>query len=78
MQQLVHSASDPGGKMFEVISYFLQRLHSTQANARQQAIKVSFMVEESKVTARAAQKPPKCYPFRFRDDFGRSSVNLFL
>jgi hypothetical protein len=41
MQQLVHSSSDTGGKMFEVISYFLQRLHSTQANARQQAIKVS-------------------------------------
>lgn len=44
MQQLVHSSSDTGGKMFEVISYFLQRLHSTQANARVQAMKGLSMV----------------------------------
>ncbi|XP_025095936.1 integrator complex subunit 1-like isoform X2 [Pomacea canaliculata] len=39
LQDLVHGSSDNLGTMFDVFGYFLQRLASNQASARQQAIK---------------------------------------
>ncbi|GFS14002.1 integrator complex subunit 1, partial [Elysia marginata] len=39
LQQLVHSSSTDSGTMKEVLDYFLQRLSSTQAATRQQAVK---------------------------------------
>lgn len=41
LQKLVYSSPDATTKMFGVLNYFLQRLASSQATARQQAIKVS-------------------------------------
>ncbi|RUS89929.1 hypothetical protein EGW08_002281 [Elysia chlorotica] len=39
LQELVHSTSTDSGTMKEVLDYFLQRLSSTQAATRQQAVK---------------------------------------
>ncbi|KAK7506750.1 hypothetical protein BaRGS_00002225 [Batillaria attramentaria] len=44
LQALVHSSPENTSTMFDVLNYFLQRLASSQATARQQAIKGLSMV----------------------------------